>query len=109
MLVSKELGGAGLTALQLAAAFRERVQKSVAWIPGGGPAATKAEEMGIQCCIYNPTEAFTSSRILTTLYNWRIGWLLRSRSPGLIHVHSPLYYGALSFGLKLSCLRSVVH
>ena len=109
MLVSKDLGGAGLIALHLAAALREQGQGSWAWIPGKGPAATKAEEMGVFCHMYDPTQAFTSSRIQGTLCNWRVGRLLRSRSPGLIHVHSPLYYGALFFGLKLSRLKSVVH
>lgn len=109
MLVSKELGGAGLIALHLAAALREQGQESYAWVPGEGPAATRAEEMGVFCCRYDPTQALTSSKILAALCNLRVGRSLRSHSPGLIHVHSPLYYGALSFGLKLSRLKSVVH
>lgn len=109
MLVSKELGGAGLIALQLAAALRERVPESYAWIPGEGPAATKALEMGIVYRQYDPAKAFAPSKIQGALCNWRIGRLLRPYHPGLVHVHSPLYYGALSYGLKISRLKSVVH
>ena len=109
MLVSKELGGAGLVALQLAAALRQRAWQSYVWIPGEGPAAAKAEEMGIIYRRYDPTMAFTSSKIQAARCNWRIGRLLRSHHPGLVHVHSPLYYGALSLGLRMSRLMSVVH
>jgi glycosyltransferase involved in cell wall biosynthesis len=109
MLVSKELGGAGLIALHLAAALRKKGEKSYAWIPGEGPAVTKAEEMDISCHRYTPTQAFTSSKIQSLLCNWQIGRLLRPYQPGLIHLHSPSFYGALSFGLQFSGLKKVVH
>ncbi len=109
MLVSKELGGAGLIALQLAAALRERVLESCAWIPGEGPASEKAKEMGVSCHQYDPTQAFTPSKIQLALCNWKVGRLLRPHRPGLIHVHSPFVYGALSLGFKISQLKSVVH
>jgi glycosyltransferase involved in cell wall biosynthesis len=109
MLVSKELGGAGFIALQLAAALRERVPESFVWIPGEGPAATKAKEMGVACYQYDPAQAFTPSKIQFALCNWKVGRLLRSHRPGLIHVHSPVFYGALSLGFKISQLKSIVH
>jgi glycosyltransferase involved in cell wall biosynthesis len=109
MLVSKELGGAGLIALQLAADFRERVRQSCVWIPGEGPAATKARELGFLHLPYDPTRAFRSGKLPGVLCNLNIARLLRRYQPGLIHVHSPSYYGALSLGLKFSGLKTVVH
>ena len=108
MLVSKELGGAGLIALQLASDFG-RVRPSLVWLPGEGAAAAKAEEMGLSYRTYDPPRAFTSSRIQATLYNLRLGRLLRQLRPGLIHIHSPSHYGALSLGFRISGLKTVVH
>src|SRR5262249_23704306 len=59
--------------------------------------------------LYNPERAFTSSKIQGVWYNWKIGRLLRRYHPGVVHVHSPYFYGALSFGIKMSGLKSVVH
>jgi glycosyltransferase involved in cell wall biosynthesis len=109
MLVSKDLGGAGLIALQLAAAMRERVREICVWVPGEGPAAAKAREMGVAWREYDPTRALASSKVRGALCNWQVGQLLRRHRPGLIHIHSPFYYGALSLGLKISQLKSVVH
>ena len=109
MLVSKELGGAGLMALQLAAALRERVKESVAWVPGEGRAAAKAREMGLTLHRYDPTWALTSSRIRATLCNLTVGRLLRSLRPGLIHIYSPSYYRTLLLALKIAQLKTVVH
>lgn len=95
MLVSKDLGGAGLIALQLAAAMRERVRESCVWVPGEGPAAAKAREMGVAWREYDPTRALASSKVRGALCNWQVGQLLRRHRPGLIHIHSPFYYGAL--------------
>ena len=39
MLVSRELGGAGIIALQLAAAMREQNKRVITWLPGEGAAA----------------------------------------------------------------------
>ncbi len=109
MLVSRELGGAGLIALELAAGLEKRGQQTVTWIPGQGPAATRAEEMGIAYHQYEPTKALGHALFPGLLCNWKIGQLLRRRSPGLIHVHSPFHYGALAPAFKLAGLNTVVH
>src|SRR5690349_20720359 len=109
MLVSKELGGAGLIGLELARSFRDKIRQNCVWIPGEGPAAAKAREIGCWHQSYDPTGALTSSRVGSLLCNLKIGRLLHQYQPGIIHVHSPLYYGALSRGLKLSKLKTVVH
>ena len=109
LLVSKELGGAGMIALQLAAAMRDKGHESFAWLPGKGAAAEKANEIRLPCHFYTPEKALTGSKIESALCNLRIGRLFRARAPGIVHVHSPHYYGALSLGLRYSGLKTVVH
>jgi glycosyltransferase involved in cell wall biosynthesis len=109
ILVSRELGGAGMIALRLAAAIRDQGQESFVWLPGKGAAAAKANELRLHYDFYTAEKALTGSPIESALCNLRIGRLFRSRAPGIVHVHSPLYYGALSLGLKYSGLRTVVH
>src|SRR5215510_8784107 len=109
MLVSNELGGAGLIALKLTAALREREYQTHVWIPGEGPALAEAYKMGLDYRLYNPTAAFTSSKIQNVLYNWKIGKLLGDHAPGVIHVHSPNLYAALRLALGTSGFKSVAH
>ncbi len=109
VLVSKELGGAGFVALRIANFLRERDQESHVWIPGDGPAVNKAAEMGLTYHRYNAANFFSSSQIKAAIHNWRIGRVLRSYSPGVIHVHSPFYYRALYSGIKVAGLRCAVH
>jgi glycosyltransferase involved in cell wall biosynthesis len=109
MLVSRELGGAAIIALQLVAAMREKGLEGLAWLPGEGAAATKAKEMRTPFELFAPEKALGGGKIDSALCNLQIGRLFRSRSPGVVHIHSPFYYGALSFGLKKSALKIVVH
>jgi glycosyltransferase involved in cell wall biosynthesis len=109
MLVSKELGGAGLIGLYLAAALRERVRKSLVWIPGEGPASVKAIELEIPWRQYDPFPALLASRMLGVMCNLTIAQLLRPFRPGLVHMHSPSYFRALLLGIKIAHLKSVVH
>jgi len=109
LLVSKELGGAGLVALHLAAGLDEKGRSSHVWVPGEGPATSKARDLGLSYRIYEPDKAFVSSRVQSLLWNWKVGRSLRHDCPGIIHVHSPFFYGALSFAIRISRLKSVAH
>jgi glycosyltransferase involved in cell wall biosynthesis len=109
LLVSRELGGAGMIALELASAMRNQGYSSSAWLPGKGAAAQRAREIAIPYHLYAPETALVGSRIAWAMCNYRIARLLRSQSPGIVHLHSPLYYGALSMGLRFSGLKTVVH
>jgi glycosyltransferase involved in cell wall biosynthesis len=109
MLVSHELGGAGLIALQLASFLKGRGQESHVWIPGVGPAQYKASSMGLAAHFYDSKSIFSSSRIRAATGNWRVGRELHCHSPGLIHIHSPFFYRALRLGFKLSHLKSIAH
>ena len=109
MLVSRELGGAGMIALQLALAMRERKERVIAWLPGEGAAAARATELRIPWRLYGPEKAIAGSKRESMLCNLKIGSLLYCRAPGIVHVHSPLYYGALSLGLKIAGLKTIMH
>jgi glycosyltransferase involved in cell wall biosynthesis len=109
MLVSNELGGAGLMALRLANFLKGHSQESHVWIPGEGPAQRKAYELGLRCHLYNPASIFTRSRIAQITANCEIGRLLYHRGPGILHTYSPFYYRVFLLGLKISCLKTVVH
>ena len=109
MLVSRELGGAGIIALQLAAAMREQNKRVITWLPGEGAAAGRATELGIPWRLYRAEKALTASRLQSVVCNLRIAALLCSGIPGIVHVHSPVYYSALSLGLRTAGLKTVVH
>jgi glycosyltransferase involved in cell wall biosynthesis len=109
MLVSNQLGGAGLIALELAKFFKFQSQDTHVWIPGKGPAHNKATELDVHCHLYSTTELVTSSRTEQLYENVRLGCNLYPYSPGIIHVHSPFSYRIFLLGIKLSLLKSIVH
>jgi glycosyltransferase involved in cell wall biosynthesis len=109
MLVSKELGGAGLIALHVASFLRETVRESHVWIPGTGPAEEKCKELGLVSHRYDASEVFSSSRIKATIRNWKLGRALFPYRNGVIHIHSPFYYSAFCKGMKTFNLKTVVH
>lgn len=109
VLVSHEIGGAGIVALHIAEFVKNRVSKAYVWIPGAGPAWRKADEIGLSVQLYNVTPALSAHMLRAAVTNWHMGRALKRLGPGIVHVHSPLYYGALSRGLKLSGLKCVAH
>jgi len=109
MVFTRELGGAEVVALQLAAAVRKKAGHCNLWVPGSGQVTTAAVEMGVSWRNYDVGDCLNKSRIQVVKSNWRIWRLLRSETPGLLHVHSPYHYGVLSLGLKMSRLKTVVH
>ena len=109
LLVSRDLGGAGIIALDLVSALGDLGYDSTAWLPGEGAAATRARDLGIKYRFYAPKGALSGSRLKSALCNLRIACSLHSQSPGLIHIHSPFYYGSLSKGLRHCGLKTLVH
>jgi glycosyltransferase involved in cell wall biosynthesis len=109
VLVSRELGGAGLTALHLAHALGCSGSSCRVWIPGVGPAYQEAARLGLSVEAYDPAPAFSPRKMQAVLANWRIGRRWRGRRPGILHIHGPAHYGALRHAVRLSGLKSVVH
>jgi glycosyltransferase involved in cell wall biosynthesis len=110
VLVSKELGGAGLTALGVATALHRRAQAIRVWIPGDGAAACEARRLGLDVRCYNPALISSSRSPLQTAIGC-LGLLrsLRLGRDGLVHIHSPYVYRMLLPSLLLSRMRCVVH
>jgi glycosyltransferase involved in cell wall biosynthesis len=105
--VSPLVGGAGVLAIGLAIAVRERGVESHAWVPGHGPASDRLEDAGL------PWHAYSLGRlsrggISQLLALSSIGSrLLGARNP-IVHVHGPLVYGLLSPLLAAIGARAVV-
>jgi glycosyltransferase involved in cell wall biosynthesis len=109
ILVSKEFGGAGLIGLHVAEHLRRHGIDSQVWIPGEGRAWSNAEKLGISPRRYDAKRALGRARSPAAWANWRLGTALRKAGGGLVHVHSPLFYGALSKGLSWARVRRVCH
>jgi glycosyltransferase involved in cell wall biosynthesis len=108
-LVSSELGGAGLTALHQALFFHEMGRMSRVWIPGDGPAAREAKRLGLEVTEYHAEWALSSWKIKALIGNWRLSRLLQRYPGGIVHVHSPGYYGGLRWGLMRSRVKRIAH
>jgi glycosyltransferase involved in cell wall biosynthesis len=109
VLVSRELGGAGLVALHMADFLQTRGLASSVWVPGDGPALRHAKRLGLAVREYDARGIWSRSRLRAGCANWKIGRALRRGGPGLVHVHAPAFYGALRVALRLSCLKRIVH
>lgn len=109
MLVSKELGGAGLIGIHLANFLRTQRQEYCIWIPGEGAALNKIRQLGLKFNKYDDSCVFSASKIKVAIGNWKIWRTFNSYSPGIFHVYSPYHYKALQKGLKILGLKTVVH
>lgn len=109
LLVSRELGGAGLIGLQIAESLRRNKLSSRVWVPGGGPAEREARRLGLSVSQYGIDAAQSRWRLRAAWGNWQVSRRLQQVGAGLVHVHGVLYYGMLNWGLKLSRLKRVVH
>lgn len=109
LLISREIGGAGLVALHLAKTLSRRTEQCHIWIPGNGPAQRAADELALTSHEYDSTGVFSSGKVQSAVANWKFYRVLRDYRPGIIHVHSPICYGAVQRGLKLSRLKRIVH
>jgi hypothetical protein len=69
MLVSKELGGAGLIGIHLASLLKAKGQKYRLWIPGQGAALHKIKTLALDFNLYDASCAFNSSKITAAVGN----------------------------------------
>jgi glycosyltransferase involved in cell wall biosynthesis len=109
MLVSQELGGAGLIGIHLANFMREKEHASCVWIPGEGVALRKVQQFALPCNVYDASCVFRASKMRTVIGNWKIWHTFRPYRPGIVHIHSPYHYKALQWGFKMLGLKTVVH
>lgn len=109
MLVSKELGGAGLIGIHLASFLRSIGQKYCIWIPGEGAALCKIKQFELNFNKYDDSYIFSASKMRTAIGNWKIFRTLHPYRSGIFHVYSPYHYKVLQIGLKMLGLKTVVH
>jgi glycosyltransferase involved in cell wall biosynthesis len=109
MLVSKELGGAGLIGIHLASFLRMKGQEYCLWIPGEGAALRKIQQSALKFNTYDTSCVFSASKMKALVGNWKIWRNFHPYRPGIVHIHSPYYYKALQMGLQMSGLKTVVH
>jgi glycosyltransferase involved in cell wall biosynthesis len=110
VLVSKELGGAGLFALRIADGLRRRSRPAPVWVPGEGAAAREARRLGLDVRGYDAgLISGTQPRWRAAIDNLGLARGLRLGGPGLVHVHSPSAYRLLLPGMLLTGLRRVAH
>jgi glycosyltransferase involved in cell wall biosynthesis len=109
LLVSNEIGGAGLIGLRLASFFADQSRESHVWIPGAGSAQNMASQLGLTHHLYDPSDALSLPMMRAAFGNWHMWRKLYRHRPGIIHIYAPLYYRALRHAVKMSGLKSVVH
>jgi glycosyltransferase involved in cell wall biosynthesis len=109
VLVARELGGAGVVALRLSESLVEMGHTSCVWVPDAGPAMLEAQRRGLAVNYYDADRAFSRGVVAAAVENWRFGRKLAREGPGIVHVHAPVYYGALRQGLRFSGLKRVAH
>ena len=109
MLVSKELGGAGIIGIHLASFLQAKGQEYRLWIPGEGAALQKIQQLALTCSTYDASCVFHASKMRAVVGNWKIWRNFHSYKPGLVHVHSPYHFRALQRGIQMSGLKTVVH
>jgi glycosyltransferase involved in cell wall biosynthesis len=109
ILISHELGGAGVIALRIAQFIRNGNHGSHVWIPGNGPARKKAEEWGLINHNYDSAGVLNARKLTAAVANFRVAYGMRRIGPGVVHVHSPTHYGALRHGLRFTGLKRIVH
>lgn len=109
ILISPEVGGAALIALNVARHVRDQGRDCRVWLPSQGRAWNEAARLGLTCHAYDSQGALSQSRIRAGLANWRLARALRTQGGGLVHVHAPLFYGALRWGLKRADVKRIVH
>jgi glycosyltransferase involved in cell wall biosynthesis len=108
-LVSRDLGGGGAIALRLGRDLCQAGTQTRVWIPGEGAAVQEAIGMGLTVHSFDAERVASRWRLVAAAGNWGISRQLRRLGPGLVHVHSPLQYGRLRWGLRRSGLKRVVH
>ena len=108
VLLSPLVGGAARVAMEIARELSSSGVKNKLWFPGEGAALQTARScFGLDADTYPLTSAM-SSRPWQAIYGNAFFWR-RLRRDSVVHVHSPVVYGALSRGLAASNALRVVH
>jgi glycosyltransferase involved in cell wall biosynthesis len=109
-LVSREFGGAGEIALRLACHCQERSIGNVhVWVPGAGRAADQVRAAGLPITTYDLEGTCSASKLRSARSMVWLACRLRSKGRGLVHVHSPLVYGGMTHGLRMTGLQRIAH
>jgi glycosyltransferase involved in cell wall biosynthesis len=106
-LVSREVGGAALVALELAGWAARRGERVRVWAPGRGAATAAAEREGLAWRSYD-LDAMPRGNLRHASACLRLALKLPLRR-GLAHVHTPSAYRLLRPALRFARLRTVVH
>lgn len=108
VLLSPLVGGAARVAMEIARELTSSGLKNRLWFPSQGAALQTARAaFGLDADTW-PLECALSSRPWKALYGNVFFWR-RLRRDAVVHVHSPIVYGALSRGLAASGAVRVVH
>jgi glycosyltransferase involved in cell wall biosynthesis len=108
-LVSRDLGGAALVAIHVADHLRKCEQRAQVWIPGPGAAEEEAGRLGLTTAGYDAPALFGRSKMRSLWTNWRLARRLRREGARLVHVHTPVHYAAVRWGLRWASVKRVVH
>ena len=109
-LVSREFGGGGEIALQLARQWRQLGAAAPhVWVPGEGRASEKVRDAALPLRKYDGAGIFSRMRVRAALANLLTGTRLRASGRGLIHIHSPFHYAALRHGFRVGGVKRVLH
>lgn len=109
VLAGAELGGGELVALRVAAHLQHTGRRTQVWLPGPGRALDAAAEWKLTASCYDAVGAAGRSVATSTQANWALARGLRRAGQGIVHIHAPVWYGALRWGLKFSGSMRVVH
>jgi len=110
MLVSSHIGGAAKLAIEIHEhAVKRYGEVSQLLLPKGGEAERLAFEKRFPYINYKLDWLQSSNRLMGSLANFHLQLKLRKHGEGIIHIHSPFVYGAISPFLFLSNLKTVLH
>lgn len=109
VLVSKELGGAGLIGIHLSSYLQSQGEDCHIWIPGEGAASQAVQKLGLRCHTYDASCVSSSSTLRAAVGNWKMWRNLRPYRVGIVHIHSPFHYRALRLGFTGLGLKTIVH
>ena len=108
-LVSNKIGGAAKIALAVGRYVdKTGVGKSMVLGPDGGAVAREVRDHGLPFHAYNLDRMLERNRLASSFESLRI---LRETAftKGIVHVHSPIVFGAMRLFRKLSSLKTVLH
>ena len=108
VLASHLVGGAGIVAIRLARAARERQIPSMSWVPGRGPASDSLDREGVSWRTYD-LEAMRDGTVRHLTACARMGIGLVGRPRPIVHVHNPVIYRLIRPALVAVNARVVVH